>query len=77
MALIQCSKCGKDISDKATKCIHCGAIFTERKRENNRIFLIAIIVFIILLGSCLYLLFSKDDSQRKPTISNDFNSEKI
>ena len=24
MALIKCSKCGHDISDKAEKCIHCG-----------------------------------------------------
>lgn len=25
MAMIQCSECGKDISDKASACIHCGA----------------------------------------------------
>lgn len=25
MALIKCKECGKEISDKATKCIHCGA----------------------------------------------------
>lgn len=25
MALIKCNKCGKNISDKATKCVHCGA----------------------------------------------------
>ena len=24
MALIQCPECGKDISDKSEKCIHCG-----------------------------------------------------
>ena len=24
MALIKCSECGKEISDKATECIHCG-----------------------------------------------------
>ena len=24
MVLINCSKCGKEISDKATNCIHCG-----------------------------------------------------
>lgn len=25
MALIKCKECGKEVSDKATKCIHCGA----------------------------------------------------
>ena len=24
MALIKCNNCGKEISDKATTCIHCG-----------------------------------------------------
>lgn len=27
MALIQCPECGKEISDKAKKCVHCGKIF--------------------------------------------------
>ena len=26
MSLIKCPRCGKDISDKATKCVHCGHI---------------------------------------------------
>lgn len=77
LALIQCSKCGKDISDKATKCIHCGTIFEERKRKNNKIFLLALLVFIILLGSCLYLLFSKDDAEVINANPDEFNSEKI
>lgn len=25
MALIKCKECGKEVSDKATKCVHCGA----------------------------------------------------
>ena len=24
MALIKCKSCGKEISDKSTKCVHCG-----------------------------------------------------
>ena len=30
MALIKCSKCGKEVSDKSQKCIHCG---TKIKKE--------------------------------------------
>ena len=32
MALIKCSKCGKEISDKSSKCVHCGN--TTKKFEN-------------------------------------------
>ena len=32
MALIKCSKCGKEISDKSSKCVHCGS--TTKKFEN-------------------------------------------
>ncbi len=29
MALIKCSECGKEISDKATSCPHCGFVTDE------------------------------------------------
>ena len=32
MAMIQCPKCGKDISDKSEKCVHCGAKFVPDER---------------------------------------------
>ena len=31
MALINCPECGKQISDKAEKCIHCGHQMKEQK----------------------------------------------
>lgn len=33
MALIQCCECGKEISDKASKCIHCGAEVVKTIQE--------------------------------------------
>lgn len=33
MALIKCKNCGKEISDKATNCVHCG-IDTREKEKN-------------------------------------------
>ena len=33
MALIKCSECGKEISDKATSCIHCGNPIKRQKKE--------------------------------------------
>lgn len=38
MALIKCPECGKEISDKAQKCIHCGttlAIAIKSNAENE------------------------------------------
>ena len=29
MALIKCSECGKEISDKAERCVHCGFKITK------------------------------------------------
>ena len=43
MALIKCPECGKDVSDRAEKCIHCGFpldksshMSVEEKRKHNR-----------------------------------------
>ena len=37
MALIKCSECGKEISDKATTCIHCGnPILQEKVKTMNK-----------------------------------------
>lgn len=33
MALIKCPECGKEISDKANACIHCGYPLNERKED--------------------------------------------
>lgn len=33
MALIKCPECGKDVSDKASNCIHCGYPIEELKQE--------------------------------------------
>ena len=35
MALIKCPECGKEISDKAPACIHCGFPLSELKKEGT------------------------------------------
>lgn len=37
MALIKCSECGKEISDKATACVHCGCPVTKPNSEQKQI----------------------------------------
>ena len=35
MAMINCPKCGQEISEKAKKCVHCGKILIEEKPETK------------------------------------------
>ena len=61
MALIKCSECGKEISDKSKKCIYCGAKFRKshinKKRITKSIFTImSIILLIIVCIFCILLL---------------------
>ena len=36
MALIKCPECGKEISDKASACIHCGyPLVNDRQEKSN------------------------------------------
>ena len=37
MALIKCSECGKEISDKATACVHCGCPVSKSNSEQKQI----------------------------------------
>ena len=32
MAMIKCPKCNEDVSDKSTKCVHCGHVLIEEPK---------------------------------------------
>lgn len=36
MALIKCEDCGKEISDKSDKCIHCGCPISNKVNSNGK-----------------------------------------
>ena len=42
MALIKCPECGKDVSDKATACIHCGFPLNVAEPVNEEISIVSI-----------------------------------
>lgn len=35
MALVKCSKCGREVSDRADKCIGCGHVLRERRQDEK------------------------------------------
>lgn len=70
MALINCPECGKQISDKAEKCIHCGYQMKEQKvtkekeekdrgkkdKKKSKFFLILIVVLVLIAGGVTTLI---------------------
>lgn len=46
MALIKCPECGKEISDTATTCPHCGTKTNYQKKKSGW-FALGLIIFII------------------------------
>ena len=70
MALIKCSECGKEISDKAKMCVNCGA----KTKNNNRIILSLIIGVAILLVAVLvyFLIFNNNENKMSKEIEKNF-----
>ena len=59
MSMIKCSECGKDVSDKAKECVHCGNPLEKinkdlNKKSNKSNKIIAIIIFSILAIYCTF-----------------------
>lgn len=78
MAMIKCYKCGKQVSDKARNCPHCGNIINYDKLSNNNENLV---VGLIVIGIIAFIIFSignsvkKDAESRKQRELREFNSQ--
>ena len=81
MALIQCNECGKEISDQAKVCPHCGAKTIKAKESKQNIsktlIIIAIIILVIaiLIGIYLFMPINQYKRQAK-TITNLYLNDK-
>lgn len=81
MALINCPKCGKQISDKAEKCIHCGYQMKEQKvskekekkgrgekdKKKSKFFLILIVVLVLIAGGVTTVVIVSNSTREKKT----------
>lgn len=74
MALIKCSECGKEISDKAKKCPHCGYDYNKSKIHKNSI--IVIVIIIILTISFLIIFQSNITLQENGVYSNEYDKNR-
>ena len=68
MALIKCAECGKEISNKAKTCPHCGAKNKKRTSPGAYIVLALILIF-------AYLYFSGDNSEQHKSASKLSNTQ--
>lgn len=74
MALIKCSECGKEISDKAKKCPYCGYDYNKSKIHKNSI--IVIVIIIILTISFLIIFQSNITLQENGVYSNEYDKNR-
>lgn len=49
MALINCPECGKEVSDEANKCIHCGYTLKTIKTNEKRNYIIMLCCLVVLV----------------------------
>ena len=62
MALINCPECGKEISDKAKKCIYCGC---PQKRTKKALVITIFLLIIVVVIAVLILPFCSKNSLNK------------
>lgn len=62
MALIKCPECGKEISDKASKCQNCGYPLRKTSKHNKNIYMIIGVLGCIILIST-YFIFKKSNEE--------------
>lgn len=74
MALIKCSECEKEISNKAKKCPYCGYDYNKSKMYKNVI--IVIVIIIILTISFLIIFQSNIALQENGVYSNEYDQNR-
>lgn len=82
MALIKCIECGKEVSDKAKKCPHCGANnkIQSRKKDNKNILpiIICLLLACLLIGGGIFayqVLKDNNDTDVKAENSETTNNK--
>ena len=76
MALIKCPECGKEISDSADKCIHCGYPIKKAiaKHHVKKKSIVTIIIVSIIVATIIVCKNIKLPVWRAPQSLNQFQS---
>lgn len=68
MALVKCKECGKEISEDARKCLHCGCPKHTVKMSKKVMMILRVIGIIVLIGfiiACIYYNKSYKDFKER------------
>lgn len=76
MAIIKCPQCGQEISNKAERCVHCGAVINKKNLKTKTKIVIAAIIVVILVcvvGGFGYKKYSAYKSEQRYLMAyNDY-----
>lgn len=56
MSLIKCRECGKNLSDKAKTCIHCGCLVKKKNTKNNNFWIIVISLIVVIISAIILFM---------------------
>lgn len=56
MAIVPCIDCGKDVSDRAEKCPHCGRVSPGAHTRKVNQWRWAILAFVLVFATCFMVL---------------------
>lgn len=74
MALIRCPECGKEISDKAPHCVHCGYILSKKKKNVNdirlnKLFITMGVLIVAIFAAVLFKSYIENNNDVKKQVS--------
>ena len=75
IALIRCVNCGKNISNKAKKCPHCG--FVNKSDKNIWFIVICILLFCILVCGIFFAYYMISNNKEENNIKTEKSSESL
>ena len=81
MAIINCVECGKEISDTAKKCPHCGYnynSFSKTFRKNAKtIILITVALILIVISICVFMIDSRPNLKIEDFVDHNNENETL
>ncbi len=72
MALVKCPECDKEISDQASKCVHCGyqlKVMTQKTNEFAKVILIVgLIIILVCFSGYKYVQYQHAETLKQQEI---------
>jgi len=74
VALVECKKCGNQISDKSNKCVNCGYPLKKLKKNHSILFTTIIICILLILLAIILKFILNNNDRNRGKVNNSNNS---